>query len=244
LSLAVNVGEAWRSPTLFELYTNGPHLGELRYEVGDPDLEPEKGVNFDAGVHWQNGRVRVDLAGYRNQMRDFIFIRPTDEFRLLASGDSLRVYEYEQADAVLQGTELGTEVIVQRHVTVHARFDYVWGQNQELDEPLPLIPPVHGTVGFKLRWSELGWAEEAMLGAEVETVAEQTRLSQFDVPTGAYTVVHFDTGIDRRWSDRVFRIDLSIRNLTNDRHRDYLSRYKEFADDQGRNVLLRVSTGI
>ncbi len=34
LAVAVNAGRAFRAPTLFELFTNGPHLGENRYEVG------------------------------------------------------------------------------------------------------------------------------------------------------------------------------------------------------------------
>jgi outer membrane receptor protein involved in Fe transport len=244
LSVGANVGQAWRAPTLFELFTNGPHLGELRYEIGDPDLDPEKGLDFDASLRWQNDRVRADVAAYRNQMSDFIFVRPTDEYHALASGDSLRVYEYRQSDAVLEGGELGVEVIAHGNLTLHGRFDYVWGQDEAGDEPLPLIPPAHGAVGFKLHWFNMGWADQAMLGAEVVGVAEQTRRSEFDTPTASYAMLHLDAGIERPWSGHGFRIDLSIRNLTNDSHRDYLSRYKEFADDQGRNVLLRVSTGL
>ena len=243
-SATANIGQAWRAPTLFELYTNGPHLGELRYEVGDPNLNVEKGIDVDAGVHWQNARVRVDLAGYRNQMRDFIFVRPTDEFRASGSGDSLRVYEYRQSDAVLQGGEAGAEVMVSDHLVLHGRFDYVWGNDEQQNEPLPLIPPAHGALGFKLRWYHLGWADQFMVGAEVVSAAKQTRLSEFDTPTAAYAMLHMDAGLEHQWWERAFRIDLSVRNLTNDQHRDYLSRYKEFADDPGRNVLLRVSTGL
>jgi hypothetical protein len=36
---------------------------------------------------------------------------------------------------------------------------------------------------------------------------------------------------------------LAVRNLANTRYRSFLSRYKEFAWHQGRNVILRVSTG-
>src|SRR5213082_1028577 len=57
-ALTANVGRAWRAPTLFELFSNGPHLGEARYEIGDPGLEPEAGTNLDVGVRWQGGRVR------------------------------------------------------------------------------------------------------------------------------------------------------------------------------------------
>src|SRR5207247_839393 len=39
MALTANVGHAWRAPTLFELFSNGPHLGEARYEIGDANLE-------------------------------------------------------------------------------------------------------------------------------------------------------------------------------------------------------------
>src|SRR5213078_4114649 len=58
LAITANVGRAWRAPTLFELFSNGPHLGEARYEIGDPGLKPEAGTNVDVAVRWQGARVR------------------------------------------------------------------------------------------------------------------------------------------------------------------------------------------
>src|SRR5439155_1659138 len=57
VALTANLGRAWRAPTLFELFANGPHLGEARYEIGDPGLKPEAGTNMDVGVRWQGARV-------------------------------------------------------------------------------------------------------------------------------------------------------------------------------------------
>jgi iron complex outermembrane receptor protein len=44
--------------------------------------------------------------------------------------------------------------------------------------------------------------------------------------------------------DGTLRVDLRVHNIANQSYRDYLSRYKEFALDPGRNVTMRVSTGI
>src|SRR5438034_116251 len=99
LALAANVGRAWRAPTLFELFSNGPHLGEARYEIGDAGLKPEAGTEVDGTVRWQSARVRVELAGYRNAIARFIYITPTDSFVHATPTDSLRVYRYKQADA-------------------------------------------------------------------------------------------------------------------------------------------------
>ena len=38
------------------------------------------------------------------------------------------------------------------------------------------------------------------------------------------------------------RVDLTVRNAADASYRDFLSRYKEFALNPGRNVIVRVST--
>src|SRR5256885_16115326 len=56
---------AWRAPTLFELFSNGPHLGEARYEIGDAGLKPEAGTELDGTLRWQGTRGRVERFGGR-----------------------------------------------------------------------------------------------------------------------------------------------------------------------------------
>src|SRR5439155_469840 len=111
-ALTANLGRAWRAPTLFELFSNGPHLGEARYEIGDAGLKPEAGTNVDVGVRWQGARVRVELAGYRNAIGRFVYITPTDSLVAVTPTDSLRAYRYRQADTRLLGGEAAIEVEV------------------------------------------------------------------------------------------------------------------------------------
>lgn len=108
LAFSANLGRAWRAPTLFELFAAGPRIGEARYEIGSPDLQRETSFNLDLGAHWERGRARASLAGYRNQIADYVYLVPTGEFRVFGA-DSLRVYRQRQADAVLQGLEHGDQ---------------------------------------------------------------------------------------------------------------------------------------
>ena len=39
------------------------------------------------------------------------------------------------------------------------------------------------------------------------------------------------------------RLDIALRNALNTRYRSFLSRYKTFALDPGRNLIVRLSTG-
>jgi outer membrane receptor protein involved in Fe transport len=244
-ALSANVGRAWRAPTLFELFSNGPHLGEARYEIGDATLQPEVGTDVDIGVRWQSGRVRAELAAYRNAIGRFIFITPTDSFVTVSPTppDSLRVYRYRQADARLLGGEAELEVAVAAALSLRARADAVRGTNEATNEPLPLVPPARGAFAAEFHRSGLAWADRAYAGAEVELVTRQTRVNPLDIPTGGYTLVNLSAGLTRPMLGRIGRVDLSVRNVANVSYRSFLSRYKEFALDPGRNVVLRVSIG-
>ena len=243
LALTGNLGRAWRAPTLFELFANGPHLGEERYEIGQPGLRAEAGTNVDVGLRWQARGVRVELTAFRNSIGRFIYITPTDSFVPTPPADSLRVYRYEQADALLTGGEASLEVELGSALTVHTRTDAVRGTNRATGQPLPLVPPGRGALGAELHGTGLGWADRAYVGAELEAVTRQTRLNPLDIPTAGYTLLHLSGGFERPLLGRMARVDLSIRNATNVSYRSFLSRYKEFALDPGRNVVIRLSLG-
>ena len=244
-ALTANLGRAWRAPTLFELYSNGAHLGEARYEIGDPGLKPEAGMNVDAAVRWQRGRIRAELAGYRNAIGRFVYITPTDSFVTVSTSppDSLRVYRYQQANARLVGGEAAVEVEVARPLTLHARADAVRGTNRATGDPLPLLPPARVALGAELHRIAFSWADRTYAGAEVEVTTRQTRLNPLDIPTGGHTLLNLSAGIVRSLFGRVCHVDITVRNATNVSYRSFLSRYKEFALDPGRNVVLRISLG-
>ncbi|HKJ03685.1 MAG TPA: TonB-dependent receptor, partial [Longimicrobiales bacterium] len=235
VSLTGNVGTAWRAPTLFELYASGPRLGEARYEIGRDDLGAERSLNVDAGLRWDGPRVRAQLSVYRNDFRDFLFIQPTQEVQ-----DGYQVYRYDQADAVLQGAEASLDVEATSWLSLSTRGDYVRGTNQTRDEPLPLMPPRRFTLGAEVHraWpTPDGWA---YAGGEVETVAQPDRLNPLDLAVDGYTLLNVTAGVRGTWRGREAGVDLRVRNAADVEYRDFLSRYKAFALNPGRDVVLRL----
>ena len=254
LALAGNVGRAFRAPNLFELFSNGPRLGEARYEIGDQALKPEVSLNVDASLRWQLPRVRGEIAAFRNRIDDFIFVTPTSQFRqtgTVAAPDSMRVYLYGQAQATLWGGEVSLAVDPTDHVSTSVRAEFVHGQNDAVGQPLPLMPPARVVLGGE--WHTAPAASRRWyVGAEVEGVAKQTRLAAYDIPgagvttydipTAGYVLVGLTGGTSIHALGRVLALDLRVRNLADASYRDYLNRYKEFALDAGRAVELRVGT--
>ncbi len=236
LSLVASGGTGWRAPTLFDLYANGPQLAEARYEIGDPGLRTEYATNGEAGLRWSSPHVRAEATAFATRIDDFIYVTPTAQ---TASG--LPLVRHVQTDARFAGVESLAEVAVAAPLTLRARQDYVRATNRATGAPLPLIPPARGAVGGTLHTT--GAAHPTALSAEVEHVARQTRLDVNDVPTNAYTLVNVDVEGERTLHGRAYRLDVGVHNVGDVAYRDFLSRYKRFALDPGRNVTVRLSTG-
>jgi iron complex outermembrane recepter protein len=236
LAFTANVGRAWRAPTLFELFANGPRLGEVRYEIGDATLDPETSLNLDGSVRWTGARVRAELSGFQNRIHDFIYVAPTGQQQ-----GNLDVYQYQHALATLTGGELSADVDPTNLLTLSGRYDVVRGTNEDTDSPLPLIPPARTTFEADVHGTGLGWAERAHAGLDVEIMAEQTRLGQFDTPTDGYTLLGLAGGVAGHFGAHPIRLDVRVRNLTDKRYKSFLSRYKSFALDPGRNILVRLT---
>src|SRR5205823_3356338 len=184
---------------------------------------------------------RAELAGYRNAIAHFIYITPTGSFVHVTPADSLRVYRYAEADARLTGGEASLGIDLSTPLSLHGRFDAVRGTNRATDAPLPLIPPARVALGAELHGSAFRWADRARLAIDGEFVTRQTRLDSLDIPTTGYALLNVEAGLERPLWGRTIRIDVAVRNIANAAYRGFLSRYKEFALDPGRNVVLRVS---
>jgi len=244
LAFTANAGRAFRAPNLFELFANGPELGEARFELGDSALGPETSFNLDLGVRWEGGPLRAELAAFRNHIDNYIFGAPTTEFQ-----DSLRIFRYGSTDATLAGGELRVTADILPRLAAGGQLEYVRGTDAE-DRPLPDIPPVRGMLEAELHDLSLGWLKRARLGVELELVGGQHRVPSFqlggtgatvfDLPTDGYGLLGLEIAGEHIVGGRRLTLAARVRNLTNTEYRDYLSRYKTFAFNPGRDVSLRI----
>ncbi|MEP6622678.1 MAG: TonB-dependent receptor [bacterium] len=238
LSITGNVGTGWRAPTLFDLYTNGPNLADARFEIGDKTLKEEHATDLDAGLKWSEGPLRAEASVFRNDVRDFIYTAPTG-----TTVNGLQVFRHVQGDARLTGGEFSAQAQLFDPLLVRASYDFVQGTDNRTNTPLPLMPPPRTILGARLNLEQMGLPKRAFIGAEVEIVQKQDRLSTFDSATGAYTLLNLEFSSERNIGARAFRFDADLRNATNTSYRDFLSRYKTFASAPGANLVMRVSTG-
>ena len=233
-----NVGSGWRAPTLFELYSNGPHLAEARYEIGDASLKREYAINGEAGIRVTPSKARFEATVFQSRISNYIYTTPTAQ-----TMSGLPLFRHVQSDAWFTGTEASGEADVAEPLSLNARYDYVRANNRDSGNPLPLIPPQRAAFGARLHRDHAIGLQQFSLRGEVERVSKQTRLDFNDIPTDGYTLLNFSADAEHTFGGRDVRFDLRVQNAGNVAYRDFLSRYKQFALDPGRNVSLRISTG-
>lgn len=142
----LNYTSSYRAPALEELYNFGPHLGNLAFEVGNPNLRRERAHGVEASLRHSGNRVRAEISGYYNRVLDFVFLAPTGEVE-----DGLIEAEYEQAGVRYLGAEARLDVMMRQDLWLNLGFDAVDAQLRDTKTPLPRIPPVRGRIGVDWR---------------------------------------------------------------------------------------------
>jgi iron complex outermembrane receptor protein len=238
VALVFNLGRGYRSPTAFDLFSNGVHEGTVRFERGDPTLENETSVNTDLAVRVQTNELSAELGGYVNYIDNFIFPDPTGA---IDPESGFQVFDITQGNARLAGFEAAMEYHATQWLHLRGSADYTRGRNRSTDTPLPFIPPFRATYSVKLEGADRWGVQHPYVSVGGESNARQTNLDPDDFAPDGYTLVHLGGGIVVPVGERAVALDLQLRNALDQEYASFLSRYKTYALDPGRNFVVRLS---
>lgn len=238
-AVVLNVGRGFRAPSPFELFANGVHEGTARFERGNAGLDNETSLNTDLAFRVQSERLSAEIGGFLNLVDNYIYPRPTGE---VDPESGFGIYDYTQGNARLYGLE----AVAEYHPTARLHFrgtaDYVRGQNTDLDLPLPFIPPLRLTYGASVEAPAVGPIAGPYISLEGETNTRQSTPDPEEFAPPGYTLAHAGGGFSIPVGGRLVGFDVQVRNLFDARYTSFLSRYKTWALDAGRNVILRLNT--
>ena len=224
-AFVANYTHTHRAPALEELYNRGPHVGNVTFEVGNPELSAERGNGLDFSLRHQTQRVQAEFNAFYYRMSDFIYLQPTGE-----EEDGLPVGENRQADSRFIGTEAKVGVGLHQNVWLNLGFDTVDAQLTDTGDSLPRIPPIRGRIGLDLRHKGLSVRPElAMANSQTATAVNETATAGYAVANlaASYTLV-------RQHTMHVFSVNFF--NMGDRLYRNHLSFIKQFAPEIGRGV--------
>jgi iron complex outermembrane receptor protein len=254
--LRLGLDHSERAPTNEELFSFGEHVATQSIEIGDRDLETERGLRGEIGLHAHTDRSDFKVAVYQTRYKDYVYLADT------GIEEELPVRLWTQSDATFTGAEAEVRVTLTESdaglFDLRVFGDYVRGEldgsgsrnvvvlvphEGEVEEfeteialggNLPRIAP--GRVGADLGWSLGGW--RASLGAV--RYGRQDRVAANEEESSGYTLV--DASLAYRW-DRAassYEVFLNGNNLTDEEARPHTSLLREFAPLPGRAVAFGV----
>lgn len=251
-SLSYDIGKGWqtgasllhsfRAPTMDELYSLGPHLAVYSFEIGNPELEPERGLASEIFLSYRGSRSRMRTTLYRNTFSNYIYPRNTG---LPSSTDpDLMEYQYEAAEVLMYGAEASAEVSLTPHLSLDGMISYTFGE-RKLDEeesditgfdgskaPLPMIPPLSGSIGAT--WTPGSFS----MGGRVRHSAAQERLGEFETRTPAFTLLDLHAQYRFNRAGMLHTFSIRVDNLLDEEYYNHLSRIKDLFPEPGRSVNL------
>ncbi len=234
VSLAFSVARASRNPALEELYFHGPHPGNNAVENGNPDLDSEHSLGFDASLRWRSSIASGEVTFFASRINDFIFRRFTGE---VDDEEGLAVTEFDQANARMVGMESHIDLRVTPILWVEGGLDYVRGDLTSLDLAMPRVPPLRGLAGLHLRRN----AFEA--GIDGTFTAKQDRVYALgfsgttigETPTDGYNLAKIFASYTFGTGTTANTITLRLDNATNTLYHNHLNYLKDLAPEMGRN---------
>jgi len=232
LLFRANFAAAYRTPNLAELTSNGPH--ELRYEIGDHHLVPEKAWETDVSIHYHTEHYTIDLAGFYNIVNDYIFIAPTGE--TAASG--IGIYRYRQANSFLYGGEAGFHFHPESLEWLHLEttFSTVVGKLKG-GGYLPFVPAHKLRLEFRAEKKKLLFMQRVFASAVTTTAFDQNHTAMEETVTPGYTLLDLSIGFNLKMRDQEITLSLNANNVLDRKYTDHLSTLKEVnLYNPGRNI--------
>jgi len=228
LSIRSNIGLAWRAPSANELYSDGLHHGAAIYEIGDPSMKSEQGYKWVNTITYSNDRLQLNLDAYSHYIRNYIYAQPTpDSVRRTVRG-TFPIFVYQQQDAAFAGIDFNGHYHLLPKLTYTANVSLLWSR-----EYLPYIPPARLDHGLQFDY------RQSYFKIEHRYVARQQRYrehSDYVAPPPAYHLLSATAAVKYK----TIGCSLTIDNLTNNLYKDYMNRFRYYADEMGRNFTLRI----
>ena len=224
-----------RAPSIDELFANGPHGGSQTFEVGDPDLSPEKSLGVEASLRKTAGPVRFTGNLFYTHFANYIFQSPTG-----AVQDDLPVFQYRNGQANFYGFEaqasakLGEALGIKWRGEIQADAVHATVKNFG---PAPFMPPV------RVLGALTGERGEFDGRVEIERAFAHNRTAPIETDTPGYTMVN--ASFDWHVFEAHPGLDLSLQanNLFDVEARRSTSQLKDFAPLAGRDIRLTARVG-
>lgn len=242
----INVASAWRAPQVVELYADGVHHGSASFERGNANLKEEVSLDISTSLQLEFKWVRASVGFYQYFINNFIYLKPTLPAQLTIRG-AYPAFTYTQTNASLTGGDIDLTLMPIKGLEINNKTSLLRARNTSANEWLIWMPPQRTENSIRYTFNDFKSVKRFYLGAGVLSVFRQTLVpnnQDYAAPPKGYALLNFETGASFYIYHQPLHIHITVNNALNTRYRDYLNRFRYFADERGVNVALRINVPI
>ncbi len=233
-SFVTNFTSGYRSPSLEELYNEGPHIGTVTFEIGDQYLTRERSNGIEFSLRHNMNRLRINGSFFYYKLDNFVFIAPqdADSNGNVDIEDGLPIGRFQQTDARFKGADLTVDADLKSWLGAFLNADIVKAQLQSTSTPLPRITPARVRFGLDFRYKGLSVRPEVVFAA----AKKAGDIFTLETPTAGYGLVNINASYSVVNKRTAHTFSLGTSNLGNRLYRNHLSFIKDLAPEPGRGV--------
>ncbi len=238
----VLLGTAFRAPNVNELYSDGVHHGAAAYEIGNPDLKPEKAVNAAFTLNYVFRKCFGYVHAYGYYFNNYIYLKPVFPPTLTIRG-AFPTFEYTQVNATYGGLDISVNDSITEKIILSARYSMVSAYNRSQDEWLIYIPPTRLQLGMKYLLPAVGRIKKPYVSVDGILTAKKKNVpanADYMAPPAGYFLLQAEAGTYITLAKQEMLVTLTAQNILNTHYRDYLDRFRYYADAAGTNIILRL----
>ncbi|MBK8946194.1 MAG: TonB-dependent receptor [Ignavibacteriae bacterium] len=226
--IGTNLSKSSRTPTVEELFSQGPHLAAYSFEIGNPNLKDESGFGAEVFIYHNFQDFYFNLTFFRNDLTNYIIPRNIGETNYATF---LPIYQTSGVEAILQGFENRIDWNICNCLKISNTISFTEGKFKS-DGYLPQIPPLKGLLEITYKSDYLNF------GVSNEWALAQNNVDEFEEPTKGYFVNNLFLQYSFSLNGLINNISFNVDNIFDQEYRNHLSRVKSILPEAGRNFRL------
>ena len=244
LQLQTNISYSSRFPNASELFSDGLHHGIAALEFGNDQLKPEHGVKWINTIATNYKKyLQAEATFYISKIHDFIYLAPLPNPILTIRG-AFPAFQYYQTNARLLGLDINMNAEPVPFFSLNLKSSIIRGKNLTTKDNLIYMPSDRIGAAFDIH-HDFKQVKNLHFGMQVQHVFKQNKtpilIPDYKATPKAYTTLNADIGLEYAVNEK-HSISFSVtgENITNVVYRDYLNRFRYYADELGWNLIFRL----
>jgi iron complex outermembrane receptor protein len=235
-TLKLNFSTGYRAPDIAELFSNGPHPGTNRFEMGNADFKREQSFQADLGWILKSSKFSVNSSVFVNFIQNYIFFAATDKL----TPSELEIWEFNQANGLLYGGEVSINYfpLNDEKLILSANAALVRGKRTDISENLTFIPADNYRLYISSKPIE---KLKLYFHSTLKYVAQHKNPGFGEANTDDYFLWSMGVNHTFDFNQHKMSLGLSVFNLLNNTYFDHMSILRAFeVTSPGRNFMVNL----